>query len=76
MFDTNNFKRSVKEWVRTNPRGTVADLVDYCEELIPAPQYQAYSWIVDQTVGWYEHVLSQRQSNHRYDDEGDSDQVA
>ncbi len=60
MFDTNNFKRSVKEWVRTNPKGTVTELSDYCEELIPPTQYQSHAWLIEQTVGWYEHVLSSR----------------
>ncbi len=62
MFDTNNFKRSVKEWVRTNPKGSIEELVDYCEDIIPVTQYQAHSWLIEQTVGWYEHVLSHRRS--------------
>lgn len=74
MFDANNFKRSVKEWVRTNPRATVAELVDYCEDLIPAPQYQANSWMIEQTVGWYEHILQNRR-HERQDglDEADAE---
>ncbi len=67
MFDTNNFKRSVKEWVKLNPKGTLEELTDYCEDLIPAPQFQANSWLVDQTLGWYEHILSSR----RHDMGGD-----
>ena len=76
MFDTNNFKRSVKEWVRTNPRATVPELVDFCEELIPAAQYQSYSWLIEQTTGWYENVLSQRQSMQRYGEDFEGDEVA
>lgn len=68
MFDTNNFKRSIKEWVKTNPRGTIEDLVDYCEDLIPVTQYQSHGWLIEQTVGWYEHVLSHRRSNRALDD--------
>ena len=68
MFDTNNFKRSIKEWVKINPRGTIEDLVDYCEELIPTNQYQAHSWLIEQTTGWYEHVLSHRRSDNSFGD--------
>lgn len=71
MFDSNNFKRSVKEWVKFNPKATTAELADYCEELIPAPQYQANSWLVEQTVGWYEHVLNSRR--HDVDLEQDAE---
>ena len=41
MFDTNKFKRSVKEWVRENPSGSMEDFVDFCEELIPSAQFTA-----------------------------------
>jgi len=63
MFDTNHFKRSVKEWIKTNPKASLMELTDYCETLIPTNQYQAHSWLVDQTLGWYEHVLSSRRSD-------------
>jgi hypothetical protein len=62
MFDANKFKRSVKEWVRSHPNGTMEDLVDYCEELIPPTQHHAYGWLIDQTAGWYDHVLQTRRS--------------
>jgi hypothetical protein len=75
MLDTNKFKRSVKEWVRENPNGSLENLVDYCEELIPPGQYNNYSWIVEQTAGWYEHVLSTRRSA-RLVDQLESDDVA
>ena len=75
MFDTNNFKRSVKEWVRTNPNASVAELTDYCEDLIPAQQYQSHSWLVEQTVGWYENVLNSRRHTalNTYENESDED---
>jgi len=63
MFDTNKFKRSVKEWVRENPSGSMEDFVDFCEELIPSAQFNAYGWLVEQTLGWYAHVLSTRGSS-------------
>ena len=61
MFDFNAFKRQVKQWVRENPDGTVPDLVDFCEEKIPAQQYSAHSWIVDETVSWYRNILSHKE---------------
>jgi hypothetical protein len=63
MFDTNKFKRSVKDWVRDNPNGSMEDFVDFCEELIPPAQFNAYGWLVEQTLGWYDHVLSTRRSS-------------
>lgn len=60
MFDCNKFKRSVKDWIHSNPQATVADLVDFCEEQIPAQQFATHEWLVDQTVGWYRHILSHR----------------
>jgi hypothetical protein len=73
MFDTNTFKRSVKAWVREHPNGALEELVDFCEELIPASQYHAYSWLVEQTAGWYQHLLSSRRCSRmlgQYEPEG------
>ena len=63
MFDTNKFKRSVKDWVRENPNGTMEDLVDFCEGLIPPTKLNAYGWLVEQTAGWYGHVIDARRSS-------------
>lgn len=60
MFDFNEFKRSVKDWIKHNPSGTTQDLRDFCEEKIPSHQYAANEWVVDQTVSWYKHILAQR----------------
>ena len=75
MFDTNNFKRSVKEWVRTNPRATIAELTDYCEDIIPTTQYQSHGWLVEQTLGWYENVLNNRRHDtlNEADDNAEAD---
>jgi hypothetical protein len=62
MFDTNQFKRAVKDWVRDHPTASVTELNDYCEELIPAPQYQSHNWLIEQTLGWYQHMLMTRKS--------------
>ena len=67
IFDTNKFKRSVKDWTRENPNGTLEELVDYCEELIPAAQFNSYSWLVEQTAGWYQYVLNTRRANRMFD---------
>ena len=75
MFDTNKFKRSVKDWTRENPNGTLEELVDYCEEMIPAAQFNTYSWLVEQTAGWYKHILSTRRTNNMLD-QGEHEEVA
>jgi hypothetical protein len=69
MFDTNNFKRSVKTWVRDNPTGSMADLLDFCESIVPAHQYAAHEWIIEQTAGWYQHILSQRKTQSLINEE-------
>ena len=61
MVDLNTFKKQVKTWIRENPDGALVDLRDYCEDLIPPSQFTAYSWLVDQTVGWYKHILDHRE---------------
>ena len=60
-FDHNIFKRSVKDWMKSNPEGSLADLVDFCEELIPPQSFSTSRWIVDQTVSWYKHILAHRE---------------
>jgi len=60
MFDANQFKRSVKEWIKMHPEGTEADLVDFCEEQIPPAQFSANEWLVEHTLSWYRHILTQR----------------
>lgn len=60
MIDFNEFKKSVKEWIRSNPEGTITDLRDYCEELIPSTHFSSHAWVIDQTVSWYRHILNHR----------------
>ena len=69
MFDFNAFKSSVKQWIRENPDGTMNDLRDFCEEQIPPAKYTANSWIVDQTLSWYQHILAHREYDISYADE-------
>lgn len=77
MFDFNEFKRSVKEWIRTHPAGTTQELRDFCEDHIPANSYTANEWVVEQTISWYRHILAQReyvsQTGHGYYHEDDID---
>ena len=68
MFDCNNFKKQVKEWIRENPAASEAELIDYCDELIPSQFYTSYSWLVEQTAGWYKHILTQRELAPHMDD--------
>lgn len=60
MFNTNDFKRQVKEWMHTNPEASVYQLQDFCEGLIPPQEYSAYEWLVDQTKSWYSFVVANR----------------
>lgn len=60
MLDLNMFKKNVKNWIKENPDGSLAELRDYCEDLIPPSQFMAYSWLVDQTMGWYKHIVDHR----------------
>lgn len=75
MFDANKFKRAVKDWVRDNPNASLEDLSDYCEELIPPSQFGNYAWLLEQTTGWYQHVLETRKSARLFD-EMESEDVA
>lgn len=60
MFDINDFKKKVKEWMRENPKGEENDLLDFCEELVPPAQFAAYQWLIDQTLSWYRSILQSR----------------
>jgi hypothetical protein len=72
MFDINEFKRKVKEWMSAHPHGESAELLDFCEEIIPAPQFAANRWLVDQTISWYQHILQNRKhTNEPLDNESD-----
>ncbi len=71
MFDANQFKRNVKEWIRLHPEGKEADLLDFCEEQIPPAQYAAHRWLVEHTLSWYRHILSQRVHHVEYADGGE-----
>ena len=59
-MDVNEFKRQVKGWMRLYPEGSEQELVDFCEEAIPASQFAAYQWLVEQTVNWYKQVIAYR----------------
>lgn len=66
MFDSNRFKREIKEWVKVNPDGTLLEFADFCEDLIPAQQYAANKWLLDQSLDWFRHIIATRES-HRSD---------
>ncbi len=69
MFDVNYFKRSVKEWIRENPQGSLLDLRDYCDEIVPPQLYAANEWLIDQPLYWYRHVLERRDNDDADNDE-------
>ena len=66
MFDVNQFKKGVKEWVRLHPSATVADFTDFCEEMIPPSHYAANQWLIDQSISWYRFVKTQRDKHITY----------
>jgi len=71
MIDANTFKRAVKDWIRSNPDGTIENLRDFCEEQIPSSEFTANTWIVEQTLSWYGHILSHRDHVEGSDSAGD-----
>jgi hypothetical protein len=77
MFDANHFKRSVKDWIRSNPEATLNDLQDFCDEQIPVNQYSSYQWLLDQTLDWYKHILAHREISRNYhQDDSDDHSIA
>ena len=73
MFELNHFKRSVKEWIRVNPEGSLADLQDFCEETIPPQLFAANQWLVEQTMSWYKHILDHRKHEGLRYEEAEAD---
>jgi len=73
MFDANQFKRSVKDWMRQHPQGSEAELIDYCEEQIPPAQFTAQQWLIEHTVSWYRHVLLQRRHERNLGEDEDAE---
>jgi hypothetical protein len=68
MFDINEFKKKLKDWIKTHPHADEADFLDYCEELIPPSQYAAYRWVIEQSVAWYQNILLTRKEYETNDD--------
>ena len=60
MFDFNQFKRAVKNWMDENPQATTQDLREFCEDQIPSQFYTSHSWVVEQTVAWFTHIITSR----------------
>lgn len=67
MFDHNEFKRSVKDWIRDHPKGELSEFAEFCEDLIPPAQFANHRWIVDQTLSWYQHILSRREAQTQWE---------
>jgi hypothetical protein len=70
-MDVNAFKKDIKEWMHSHPYGSIEDFNDYCESLIPPALLTGYSWLIDQSVSWYTHVLSSRDWQSMADEQGD-----
>ena len=67
QFSVNIYKKKVKAWVTDNPSGSLSDLVDFCEELIPVQQFTTHQWLIDQTRQWYTFVQSQKSDDIDFD---------
>ncbi len=70
-FDTNSFKKNIKDWVAQNPRADIEAFTDYCEDQIPQRSFASYEWLVDQSVSWFKHVLRNREVHLLGSEEGD-----
>ena len=73
MFDVNDFKKRVKEWMNSHPQAEAAELRDFCEEIIPPPQFSANRWLVEQTLSWYLHIVQNRSRANVLLDDGEED---
>lgn len=74
MFDVNEFKKQVKEWMLVHPQAEAVELRDFCEELIPPPQFAANRWLVEQTLSWYLHIVQNRNRSRALLDDGDDEE--
>ena len=62
-MDINKFKKAVRLWINEHADGSEADLLDYCEDLIPPSVYASHKWLVDQTLAWYKHVQAHKEAS-------------
>ena len=62
MFDINTFKKSIQVWSDKNPEANKVAFLSYCEEQIPANEYNEYSWLLDQAAMWFENRARNRNS--------------
>ena len=60
MFDKNDFKKSVKNWIQKNGESSSRDLESYCLSLIPSTDLPKNRWLVDQTLSWFQYIQDQR----------------
>lgn len=71
MIDINEYKKRVKIWIYENPEASEAELIDYCESIIPSHQFSSYKWLVDETFSWYRSIIQSRKSYYLEDDDKD-----
>lgn len=61
-LDIQEFKRAVRRWMKQHPAATEEKLLQYCEELLPAHLYPSHSWVVEQTLMWWNYTQKLRQA--------------
>ncbi len=71
-FDINEFKKKVKDWMRNHPDGAEAELLDFCEDLVPTQQFASNRWVFDHTIAWYRSILQSRTEDHTALDDDDN----
>lgn len=62
MFDLNEFKHKIKEWIQEHPDATEQELKDRVDELIPINAFATHRWLSEQTTSWYRHILQNRRA--------------
>lgn len=68
MFDINEFKTKLKDWIQKHPRAEESDFIDYCEDLIPPQHYSKNQWLFEQSLAWFRNYKQSRKEHLLEDD--------
>lgn len=64
MFDKNTFKSSFHAWAMSHGDATPGEAMDHCLSLVPEAYRQRYSWLIIESVRWFEFLQERRQNEH------------
>ncbi len=73
MFDKNEFKNSFRHWAQMHAHAPVTEARAFCYSLIPTSDIVQYSWLVEQSVSWFEWV--QRRSEWSPEELSEEDEL-